>query len=519
MSGKFMRVRKLVLSTFTVVMIASQLMGCSAATSGELMTMVQNNEEIEIEIAEPINNEQGVEVESITWEELASLKTNDTLRKGWDNTLSISAIENGKNGMLYVDAEGNQVNNNTLYVALHNRQFQKALEDQKSDLVKSAVDNYGDLEAVSDEDKTTALLMGINGYFDLLPDNTPNYSNPDSTIERNEFMSMLYRANNPVSEISEDKAFSGMVGDNKFNLYAQGSLTSSYLDTASKSLDNLTYNGTITRAEAIYSIVQTYFADEYKNVDINASTYSDCKNGGNIIQKSKGSGDVSGIERGKAYELTYALQNPDSVGMPTDLYKAMVVAKQKSLIDGGISRWDEGLTKAEAIDILVKAIEQDDSMESFNNLRAAVDIKDETDDSSVSVDFTGIDGAGIDGEIQEGEYSQADSFESDTAENTTDVAEINNDKINIDPDSIPTSEIGAYLDSLTQDEISAMDPDVLTELIYRDLYGDESGSNSSGSNYIPGTVEGATPDNGSLGDYEFGQGGEVHEEAKGQLQH
>ena len=48
-------------------------------------------------------------------------------------------------------------------------------------------------------------------------------------------------------------------------------------------------------------------------------------------------------------------------------------------------------------------------MESFNNLRAAVDIKDETDDSSVSVDFTGIDGAGIDGEIQEGEYSQADT--------------------------------------------------------------------------------------------------------------
>lgn len=409
MSGKFMRVKRIVIPTITMVMIASQLMGCSAATSSELMTMVQNNEAIEIEIAEPINQEQGTESE-IVWEELALLKENPDLRKGWDNALGISAIENGKNGMLYVNEKGEQTNNNTLYVALHNRQFQKALEGDTKALVEAAVNSYADLESVSDDDKEVAVLMGINGYFNLLPDSTPNYSNPDSTIERNEFMAMLYRANNPVKELTEDKSFSGMVGDNKYNIYAQGSLSSSYLDTISKSLDNLTYNGTITRAEAVYAVVQTYFADEYKNVDINASAYSDCKNGGNIAQsaidKTKKADSLSEVDHWKSYELTYALQNPDTVGMPIDLYKAMIIAKQKGLIDGGTSRWDEGLTKAEAIDIIVRAIEQDDSMETFDVMRASIGnmdveviLENESDNSSsVSVDSTGVDATFEEGE-------------------------------------------------------------------------------------------------------------------------
>ena len=430
MSGKFMRVKKILIPTFTMVMIASQLMGCSAATSGELMTMVETNEAIEIEIAEPINNEKGVEVESITWEELALSKTNTDLRKGWDNTLGISAIENGKNGMLYVDKDGNQINNNTLYVALHNRQFQKALEENSKGLVDAAVKNYADLESVSDDDKAVALLMGINGYFNLLPDNTPNYSNPDSTIERDEFMAMLFRANTPVKELTEDKAFSNAVGNNRYNLYAQGSVGSSYLDTASKSLDNLTYNGTITRAEAIYSIVQTYFADEYKNVDLNAVTYSDCKNGGNIMQKTiestKKVNSLSEVDHWKSYELTYALQNPESVGMPTDLYKAMIIAKQKGLLDGNTSRWDEGLTKKEAIDILVRAIKQDDAMETFNIVRAAIGDMTEIkldNESESDENVSGVSNSTSDTVISEEEYRKIDELagadESSTTETST----------------------------------------------------------------------------------------------------
>lgn len=427
MSGRFMKIKRIVIPTITMVMIASQLMGCSAATSSELMTMMQNNEAIEIEIAEPINNEQGTESE-IVWEELALLKENPDLRKGWDNALGISAIENGKNGMLYVDVEGNQCNNNTLYVALHNRQFQKVLEGDTKALVEASVNAYADLESVSDDDKEVAVLMGINGYFNLLPDSTPNYSNPDSTIERNEFMAMLYRANTPVKELTEDKTFTNAVGAGKYNIYAQGVLSSSYLDTISKSLDNLTYNGTITRAEAVYAVVQMYFADEYKNVDINASTYSDCKNGGNIAQsavdKTKKVSSLSEVDHWKSYELTYALQNPDTVGMPVDLYKAMIVAKQKGLLDGNISRWDEGLTKAEAVDLIVRAIKQDDSMETFDIIRASigdmnveVKLESETDSSSVSVDSTGVDATFEEGEYKGDSLTEEQSTEGQSSEN------------------------------------------------------------------------------------------------------
>ena len=327
--------------------------------------------------------------------------------------------------MLYVNEKGEQTNNNTLYVALHNRQFQKALEGDTKALVEAATSSYADLESVSDDDKEVAVLMGINGYFNLLPDSTPNYSNPDSTIERNEFMAMLYRANTPVKELTEDTSFSGMVGDNKYNIYAQGALSSSYLDTISKSLDNLTYNGTITRAEAVYAVVQTYFADEYKNVDINASTYSDCKNGGNIAQsaidKTKKANSLSEVDHWKSYELTYALQNPDTVGMPIDLYKAMIVAKQKSLIDGGTSRWDEGLTKSEAIDIIVRAIKQDDSMETFDVIRAEITVKSDLDEymeelaesletaEKVEIDESKVENAV--GEVDIEEYKAGDADE------------------------------------------------------------------------------------------------------------
>ena len=39
------------------------------------------------------------------------------------------------------------------------------------------------------------------------------------------------------------------------------------------------------------------------------------------------------------YEIVYSIQNPDK-GLPTSLYKALVVAKNKGLI-GNETRWDE----------------------------------------------------------------------------------------------------------------------------------------------------------------------------------
>ena len=111
--------------------LVTMVSGCAAANQSELLEMINQGDQIEIEVAVPINEEQGTE-ESITWEELASLTTNDTLRSEWDDILGIINTETGKNGVLYVDVTGVNNNNNTLQMALHNRAFVKLMEDEDS---------------------------------------------------------------------------------------------------------------------------------------------------------------------------------------------------------------------------------------------------------------------------------------------------------------------------------------------------------------------------------------------------
>lgn len=359
MSGKFMSVKRLIIPTLTMVVIASQLMGCAATSQSELLQMLQNGEQIEIEVASPIYEEQGEESQ-ILWEQLALLDTNDVLRKAWDDTLGITNTETGKNGILYVNADGKNEPNNTLRVALHNREFVKFLENESSiiELSEAVGNQYVDTDI---ENEMKAVYMGINGYFNLLPDNETNYCNADATLQRNEFMAMLFRAETPVSELTANKEFETAVGKSDLNVYAQGVADSSYLDITSKSLNNLTYNGTITRAEAIYSLVSRYFADDLKAVDTKGVTFDDAKDGGDIASQQKF--DTT-KDYWKSYELTYALQNPDN-GLPTDLYKALIVAKDKGLITSE-TRWDEGLTKAEAVEMLVIALQQESGIEKFN---------------------------------------------------------------------------------------------------------------------------------------------------------
>ena len=129
MSGRFMTIKRIVIPTITMVIIASQLMGCAAVTQSELLQMINQGDAIEIEVATPINQEQGTE-SALDWQELASLSTNPDLRKSWDDILMITPTDTGKNGVLYVNAEGNNEPNNTLRVALHNSEFLKYLDSE-----------------------------------------------------------------------------------------------------------------------------------------------------------------------------------------------------------------------------------------------------------------------------------------------------------------------------------------------------------------------------------------------------
>ena len=172
--------------------------------------------------------------DSILWKELASLETSPEIRKSWDDTLSITLTDTGKNGMLYVDQDGNNVNNNTLRVAIHNREFQKAIANDGSlcdDLINVVMENYTDLEPGNTTDEANALWIGINDYFNLLPnESTVGESNVNSVLTRAQFMAMVMRAETPVTEdITLDESFTTAVGYTDLNIYAQEVADYSYL--------------------------------------------------------------------------------------------------------------------------------------------------------------------------------------------------------------------------------------------------------------------------------------------------
>lgn len=358
-----MKIKRIVIPTLTILIIASQLVGCASSSQKEMLNMINNQESITIEIAEPINQEQGTQQEYV-WVELASLNTYPEFRDVFDDTLGITAHgDNGKNGVVYVDTEGNQTNNSTLYYAFMNEKFISNCwenTDNMRILLDAVKNNYADVD--SDAVARVALL---NAYFNVYPDSEPNYFNGNETLTRAEFLAGTYRAGNPVSEINASEEFIKAVdsnGSNENNRFASQMTEYSYLGLSDKSLNNGTYNGTISRAEAIYTLVQMYYADEYATITGNESCYNDCKDGGDIatklkfIETDKETGVTTEKDYWMSYELSYAIQNPDK-GMPDDLYKAMVVAYNHNLINGEESRWDEGLTKGEALNFLVKVYE------------------------------------------------------------------------------------------------------------------------------------------------------------------
>lgn len=360
MSGKFMKVKRIVIPTITMLIIASQLLGCAAASSKEMLDMLNRQEAIVIEVAEPISQEQGTEIQ-LDWTELASVTTYREFRDTFDDTLGITAHgETGKNGIVYVDLEGNHTNNSTLYYAFMNQKFRDNAwnnTDATKAIINAAQSIYADVES-----EQASLLAGYNAYFNLLADAEPNYANMNSTLTRLEAMSLLFKADTPVYDIEPNQTFLNAVENDDLALYAQEVNQHSYLKAENLSLDGNTANGTITRAEYIYMIVQRYFADDYNNTTGKESCFSDAKNGGDIATKvgiktkDKETGEVIAPNRWQSYELSYSLQN-ESNGLTNDLYRALVVAQQKGLITGSECRWSDGLTKAEALNFLVRAYE------------------------------------------------------------------------------------------------------------------------------------------------------------------
>lgn len=334
----------------------------------EMLARLMNGESIEIIVAEPVSIEQGTEI-TYEWKELAYLDNYEDFRFIFDDILAITNHgSNGKNGAIYADLEGNHTDNSTLYYAFMNRAFVEKYwnnTDVAKTIANAAGDIYTDLS-----NQHESLLAGYNAYYNLIPDSEPGFANMQSTMTRLEALSFLYKCDTPVQELETDTAFLAKVGDNVHTIFAQQIADQSYLKADNDSLDTTTANGTITRAEFIYTLVQRYYSDEYNQVTGKETCYSDAKNGGDIalkqkyIKKDKETGNLITPNKWQSYELSYSLQNPDK-GMPDDLYKALVVAYNHNLIDSDESNWELGLTKYDAMKFVTTVYEDLTSNDKF----------------------------------------------------------------------------------------------------------------------------------------------------------
>mgnify|MGYP003310050602 CR=1 FL=1 len=190
-----MRVKKIVLPTLTVIMIASQLVGCAAVKQSELSRMLNESQQIEIEIAEPISVEQGEE-RDIEWVALDKLNTYSEFRKFMDDLMKITPYGDGsKNGVAYIGLDGNQCGNNTIYNSMMNRKF-VATFYSNAEALENVSKNINKVYADVDESKSK--VAAINAYWNLLPDSEPNFFNGDSTLTRLEAMALIARAKTPA---------------------------------------------------------------------------------------------------------------------------------------------------------------------------------------------------------------------------------------------------------------------------------------------------------------------------------
>lgn len=387
MDRRFLKAKRIIVSALTLLIIASQFMGCAASTQKETKKISEGNQEAEIKTADLDSGESASKEEQtgdkkeeeLEWVELGSLTTVPEIREAWELSTGVQQTDSGKEGIFYKNNNGESDNNNTFKNAIVNNEgsvinmcaeFDSTEEENemtqdnlymKSYFVEPVLNCYTDLDS---EDIDKAFLAGLNAYFNLLPDPEQGKADMEHTLSRKEFMTMVCRADTPKQEIKEDTEFADAVGESAYNKYAQNLKNNSYLTTENGGLDATTYDGEITRAEAIYMIVNRYYRDKLlqtgddSNGKVNGYTTVVVKDGNETkyekteIQFTDAKLNIEAKEN-TLDALNTAMKDRDA-GMPKYLYAALIVAVDYNIIDmEEDTRWDELLTKEEALQLLV----------------------------------------------------------------------------------------------------------------------------------------------------------------------
>lgn len=344
MSGKYMKVKKIVIPTLTLILISSMLFGVSACSKKEAKNMSQQASEIEIEYAVP-NYDSGEEskVELLPWLQLSSLETHTELRSAFEKYFNITGKTGNKEGTLYYNPATQTAEQNVTYImATQNSAISQYLlsEGYMGEIGELVGDAYTDVE----KDSPEAPYAVINSYFELLPDQEDGKFDGDSTISRAQAMALVMRATTQVNEAQapeENKDFTDKVGKTTYTNFAAPMDEYSYINT-SNGLNEKSFSSTMTKGEYI-ALVTNYLRANYL-AEIKANGYVDNYSDTSSVSITtvKDAGDI---------KYQKAINDADK-GVPTDLYNTFKVAIANGyLTEDTLSDWDSALTKADALEL------------------------------------------------------------------------------------------------------------------------------------------------------------------------
>ena len=370
----------------SMLIVSTLLSGCGS--SEQLAEMLNSGEQIAVNVELPSGAEE-LPGSPVEWQKLSWLTDQESLRNEIDSILGIIAYGKSKNGVLYVNPETEEWEpNNTLEAVYKNKEYREMKEDEDiiEKLNEAVLGNYVDLDDKSSTDEIR--LAAINAYFNIFPaDEDAGEFNANAYLTRAQFMSGLAKAHLPAQDGAKATAETvEQIGDGKYSVYAELMSDKAYLDLASKSLNKNNINGLITRAEVGYMIASTYYPEELKAVDVNGKNevYSDVKNAGDMAADA----ETSGKDQYKAANLRYMVEHP-SKGLDKELYKAMVVCYKHGVFGSDSnSKWDEPITKLEALQTLenvYKSAETKGKWQKGKNQTASID---SVDLSNLSNDMT-----------------------------------------------------------------------------------------------------------------------------------
>lgn len=353
MSGKYMKLKRVILPTITMVIIASQLFGCSSASKQEAYDMLQETEQIELEYAVPeYDADEESKVELLPWLQLSSLETHPELRTAFEELLGVTGTTGDKSGIIYINSGDITDQNNTLFMALGNTTFMN--DYIRNDAQQSKIEEIANAEYTDLEDNQGVAAV-INAYFELLPDQEKGQFDGSATISRAQAMTLVMRAITPVSVVKgqelkgspvEDKDFTAAVGESQYTNFAAPMNEYAYLNT-SNGLTDKTFNSTMSRGEYIYMLTNAIFNDAYAEMLATVGKTDESLSEDVTLTTIKDGGNITFQE---------ALNNPEN-GLPTEMYKTLARAVALGFITEDDLNWDEAITKSDAITIFIDATE------------------------------------------------------------------------------------------------------------------------------------------------------------------